>query len=190
MEDLLIELDDIDVEDDEDEVIPGKVGKSLPLTTPTIAPERMPGTMVMYREEVMLTAEAERLFDFSKTKLSPIQQLAIMGYAQRGTKMGAAKVANVPVATLNKWLENDEFMSALQTAMDMVRDTLEEELMRRAMDGSDKLLLEAIKAAKPEKYNKKQSDVNIHGTMVHTWADLAKQAAVDAPAIPAEFEEA
>jgi hypothetical protein len=63
----------------------------------------------------------------------------------------------------------------LQNAVEIVRDSLEEELLRRAMNGSDRLLLEAVKASKPEKYNKKQADINVNGTMVHTWADLAKQ---------------
>jgi hypothetical protein len=57
------------------------------------------------------------------------------------------------------------------------------------MNGSDKLLLEAVKASKPEKYNKKQSDVNISGTMVHTWADLAKQAAEPKVVVDTKYEE-
>jgi len=134
-----------------------------------------PAEPIDYRGAVELTGDAEKLFDFSNTKLSPIQQLYIIGYATKGTKKGACQLAGVPFYVVNKWMDNEEFSNALQNAVDIVRDSLEEELLRRAMNGSDRLLLEAVKASKPEKYNKKQSDINVNGTMVHTWADLAKQ---------------
>lgn len=170
-DELMIELDDIDLE--LDVAVPGKVAKALPLTTPTIAPAP---TGIDYREEVELTRDAGTLFDFGKTTLSPVQQMYIIGFAAKGTRKGACQLAGVPFSVVKKWMEDDEFSEALQNAVDIVRDSLEEELLSRAMSGSDRLLLEAVKAMKPEKYNKKQSDVNITGNVVHTWADLAKQA--------------
>jgi hypothetical protein len=134
-----------------------------------------PAEPIDYRGAVELTGDAEKLFDFSNTKLSPIQQLYIIGYATKGTKKGACQLAGVPFYVVNKWMDNEEFSNALQNAVEIVRASLEEELLRRAMNGSDRLLLEAVKASKPEKYNKKQADINVNGTMVHTWADLAKQ---------------
>jgi len=155
---------------------------------PMIKPSFVPAVGINYRTEVELARDVDKLFDFSKTSMSPVQQLYVMGYAVRGTKLGACKLANVPMAVVNKWMENDDFKEALQNAVEIVRDVLEGELLLRAMNGSDKLLLEAVKALNSEKYNKKQSDINITGTMIHTWADLAKQAAVSSPNKVIEIE--
>lgn len=185
-DELMIELDDLDLEKP---TVGGKIATVLPLSvpmTPTLP------TAIDYRGELELTKDAKALFDFSKTGLSPLQQLYILGFAVRGTRTGACRLAGIPYKVVDKWAENDEFNEALQNAVDTVRDSLEEELLARAMNGSDKLLLEAVKAMKPEKYNKKQADVNINGTMVHTWADLARQAisvGSSAPAIDVSYTE-
>jgi len=189
-DELMIELDDLDVVFTEPEEISGKMAKALPMAAPMTS-AAVP--TMYYRGEVELTKDAGTLFDFSKTKLSPIQQMYIIGFATRGTKTGACKLAGVTYNVVNRWMEDDEFSAALQSAVEVVRDSLEEELLARAMTGSDRLLLEAVKASKPEKYNKKQSDININGTMVHTWADLAKQAMAapsSTPAIEATYTEA
>lgn len=171
LDELLIELD---IEDDEEEEsIPGKVGASLPLTSPTIA---VPTPPIDYRMAV--TKDADKLFSFAGSKLSPVQQLYIIGLAAKGTRKGACELANVPYSVVNKWMENEEFVESMQNAVEIVRDSLEEELLKRAMEGSDRLLLEAVKASKPEKYNKKQSDINVSGNIIHTWVDLARQASV------------
>ena len=167
-DDIFFEIDD-DFEDEGFVEI-----KSAP-TPVSIGGISTPVEPIDYRGAVELTGDARRLFDFSKTTLSPVQQLYIIAYATRGTKKGACELAGVPFHVVNKWLDNEEFSAALQNAVEIVRDSLEEELIRRAMGGSDRLLLEAVKASKPEKYNKKQADINVNGTMVHTWADLAKQ---------------
>ena len=186
-DELMIELDDLDIDLPLDAPsVPGKMTASLPMVAPMSATMPPP---VYYRGEVELTKDAGALFDFSKTKLSPLQQVYIIGFATRGTRAGACRLANIPYSVVTKWMEIDEFVAALQNAVEVVRDSLEEELMNRAMNGSDRLLLEAVKASKPEKYNKKQSDININGTMVHTWADLARQAA-SPPAIEGTYTEA
>lgn len=186
MDELEIEIDSclelVDIE------LPGKVSASLPLVTPTIAPS-LP-VAIEYRAELELTKDAGSLFDFKGTKLSPIQQLYIIAFATKGTRKGACAVAGIPYHVVNAWMENDEFTLALQNAVEIARDSLEEELLRRAMDSSDKLLLEAVKASKPEKYNKKQSDVNITGNVVHTFADLAKMAVgAGSPPIEVTYKE-
>ena len=43
-----------------------------------------------------LSEDASKLFDFSKTTLSPVQQLYVIAYATRGTKKGACELAGVP----------------------------------------------------------------------------------------------
>lgn len=137
-----------------------------------------------YKENFELLKGAKKLFNFDVKKLSPLQQMYIIGYAEKGTKLGACKKARVTYSVVSKWMENPDFVAALQEAVEMVKDVVEEELLQRAMTGSDKLLLEVAKAMSPETYNRRQADVNVKGTVMHTWADLAKQVTIDA-----EFEE-
>lgn len=170
--------------------VPGKTHSALPLVTPSMSGACLP-TTVDFRGELEITRDAKPLFDFSGSTLTIPQQVYIVAYATRGTKTGACKVAGVPFSAVSRWMEDESFVEALNNAAEIVRDSLEEELLRRAMDGSDKLLLEAVKAMKPEKYNKKQSDVNINGTMVHTFADLAKMAvgSGSTPVVEATYSE-
>ena len=188
MDDIELEIEDVD----DDDLPVGKVG-TLPLT-----PIASPGSSLVtvpppydVREDLKLVKDAKKLFDFTDTKLSPLQQMYIIAYATKGTKKGACELSGVTYSVVNKWMKDDEFNQALQNAVGLVQDSLEEELIRRAMNGSDKLLVEAIKAHKPEKYQPRtSSDINIHGEVVHTWADIAKQAAVELGEIKeVDFEE-
>ena len=145
----------------------------LPLTSPKTV--SMPAPFPAKRA-VELVEEPEKLFDFSSTSLTPQQQLYIISYAVRGTHLGALKMAGVTHNVVQKWMENEEFRNALQAAVDMVKDALEEELFRRAMNGSDKLLLEAVRAAKREKY-RPDKNVSVQGQIVHSWSELAREAA-------------
>src|SRR5574343_1062506 len=151
-----IDFDDIEleIEDVDDDDLPvGKVG-TLPLTpiaTPGISLVTVPPPYDI-REDLKLVKDAKKLFDFSDTKLSPLQQMYIIAYATKGTKKGACELSGVTYSVVNKWMKDDEFSQALQNAVGLVQDSLEEELIRGAMNGSDKLLVEAIKAHKPEKY--------------------------------------
>ena len=186
MSDFVIDFDEILVDDtfdigEDDDELEFKPLKPLPTVVPVAPSMSAPYPM---RSALELVANPNPLFDFSKTKLSPQQQMYIMQYAVKGTKMGACTGAGVPYLVATKWNDDPEFCSALAEAMAMAQDALEEELLRRAMNGSDKLMIEAIRASKPEKYARKESkDVNIHGTVVHTWSELASQAKtmLDAP---------
>jgi hypothetical protein len=185
-DELYVELeDDFNFEQFEDSTPKpsAKIAPALPLSKPSIS---TPSPPISYRSVVELTPNAGRLFDFTKTKLTPVQQLYIIGFATRGTKKGASEMAGVPFTVINRWMEDPEFVQALQVAVDVARDSLEEELLRRAMDGSDKLLLEALKAAKPERYNRK-AEVNVSGNIVHSFADLARQA-LSTPVVETEGE--
>lgn len=142
-------------------------------------------------EPLELVGGAKKLFRFDG-RLSPMQQMYVIAYAEQGSKLRACQAAGVSYGVVKRWMQEDAFTEALQTAVDMVKDAVEEEMLRRAMQGSDKLLLEVAKAMEPEKYNRRQSDVSVKGTVVHTWADLAKQVVIDAevveesPPVPVE----
>lgn len=189
-----INFDELEIEIDvEPEYPTGKIARALPLSHPN-SPPPMPAVnlppVFNTKQALSLIEDPDKLFDFSDTSLSPQQQLYIVSYAVRGTKMGACKLAGVTTGAVDKWLKDKEFSQALQNAVDMVQDSLEEELIRRAMNGSDQLLLAAIKAAKPEKYGAKStSDINVKGQVVHTWAELAQQAVKESNMIETTYEE-
>ena len=186
MSDFEIDFDEILVEGNFEEADELEFEPMKPLPeTPTVS--RMMPTPYPIKSALELVANPKGLFDFSKTKLNAQQQMYIIQYAVKGTKMGACTGAGIPYSVVNKWNDDEEFTSALAEAMSMAQDALEEELIRRAMNGSDKLMIEAIRASKPEKYARKDTkDVNIHGTVVHTWSELASQAktVLEAPKEP------
>lgn len=188
-----INFEELEIEIDVEPEYPiGKIAKVLPLShpnSPPPAPISLPPTFNA-KQALALIEDPDKLFDFSDTSLNPQQQLYIVSYAVRGTKMGACKLAGVTTAAVDKWLKDKEFSQALQNAVDIVQDSLEEELIRRAMNGSDQLLLAAIKAAKPEKYAPKStSDINVKGQVIHTWAELAQQAVKESNMIETTYEE-
>lgn len=172
-----IDFDEIYLDIEDGDIPSGKV-KRLPMVSMSEGVALPVSPMYDVREglEFMTAADGKVLFDFSESSLNAVQQLAIMGYAMKGTKTGASRIAGVPYRLIEQWLEIPEFKAHLDTAMSLVKDTLEEELFRRAMNGSDKLLLSAIKALKPEIYEPKTQEMNINANVVHSWADLAKQA--------------
>lgn len=124
-------------------------------------------------------SNAAQLFDFENSSLTAEQQLYIMGYIYYGTKSKASAYCGVPYSITKKWYKNEEFQDCLEAAIDIVGDIMEGEMYRRAMDGSDKLLLEAVRAHKRTKYAPK-STVRHEGEIVHTFADLAKRASIEA----------
>jgi hypothetical protein len=175
-----VNFDDIIVEIDDYE--PDKSSLTLTKVEDSIKRPEFSGDPYDIDETLSLVDDPSKLFDFSDSKLNAVQQLYIVAYATKGTKKGACELAEVSYSTVKKWLKNEAFAEALENAVDIARDSLEEELFRRAMNGSDKLLLEALKALKPDKYQKRSSsNVNVSGEVVHTWADLAKEAAKKLP---------
>lgn len=174
----IIDFDEILV-DDTEEFDDGVFDDDIePLTPQVMRPAgAMTSSPFPMRQALEFIEDPSKLFDFSTTKLTVQQQMYILQYAVRGTKLGAAQGAGVPYSVVEKWNKDEEFTEALERAFEMSRDALESEFLRRAMTGSDKLMIEAIRANKPEKYGRRESkDVNIRGTVVHTWSELAMQA--------------
>ena len=69
----------------------------------------------------------------------------------------AANVAGVARGTVYRWKqESKDFASAWDEALDSGVDRLEDEAYRRAMDGSDTLLIFLLKSKRPKVYSEKQ----------------------------------
>jgi len=85
--------------------------------------------------------------------------------AQTGQVTAAAKAAKSDRTTFYRWREKDkDFADAWDGAWDLGGDALEDEARRRALAGSDTLLIFLLKAHKPNRY-RERSDVRVEGGM-------------------------
>lgn len=81
-------------------------------------------------------------------------------YRGGGTREEAAKKAGVSRRTFYRWLELDEeFRREVDDAKEESTERLEDEAFRRAMAGSDTMLIFKLKARRPEIYRERY-DVN------------------------------
>ncbi len=108
------------------------------------------------------------------------QKIFLATFALTANLTTAAAAAGIPRTTVYKWQEEDEqFCAALNEAREQAYDRLEQEALRRAVEGtqrkrpiivgrevvdyeiiteySDRLLEMLLKAARPEKYRERQS---------------------------------
>lgn len=94
----------------------------------------------------------------------PVRQAVFCDALRRSPIVGAAcRAAGISVATAYRMRKRaPAFAAAWDEALVESVDDIEGELIRRAMDGSDRLLLEANRAYRPELYSPKV-DVNVGG---------------------------
>lgn len=87
----------------------------------------------------------------------PLKHKAIAAYLKHGTVSAACSAAVCGRSTWYQWLNQDELFARLVTEAQAHRkDALEQEAERRAITGSDTLLIFLLKAADPNKYRDKQ----------------------------------
>lgn len=87
--------------------------------------------------------------------------LFLTEFAKRGNISRAAKAATVGRQTVYDWLERDGAFRALFASAEQESiDSLEDEAHRRAIDGSDTLLIFLLKASRPSKY-RERVDINM-----------------------------
>jgi hypothetical protein len=78
---------------------------------------------------------------------------ALDAYRKLGTVVAACQAAGVGRRTWYWWRSEDPaFLEAVHEAEDAVADSLEQEAIRRAIDGSDLLLIFMLKSLKPAKF--------------------------------------
>lgn len=82
----------------------------------------------------------------------------LISFAKCGNISQSAKDAKIDRITVYDWKRDDpEFLAAYEHAEEDAADALEEEARRRAIKGSDLLLIFMLKGAKPEKYRERGS---------------------------------
>jgi hypothetical protein len=91
----------------------------------------------------------------------PKRRAFLQAYAIHGTVNAAAKLADVSPGSHYAWLGQDpEYREAFEFAQVLACDSLETEAVRRAMIGSDTLMIFLLKALNPAKY-REQMRVNL-----------------------------
>lgn len=95
------------------------------------------------------------------------KRLFLEAYAEMGNITHACKASAVPRRTFYHWTEHDEaFAAQVREAEIEAVESLEREARRRAIRGSDTLLIFLLKAARPDKYRDNVS-IKHSGEVVH-----------------------
>jgi hypothetical protein len=84
--------------------------------------------------------------------LTDNQRRFLSAFAQAGNLTAAAELSGMTRQIHYVWLSSPEYRKAFETAKDIGVDIVQWEARRRAMDGSDRLLIFLLKAMKPEVY--------------------------------------
>ena len=97
------------------------------------------------------------LDDFGEMSLKDARQTTVLKAFVQCLKVGeACKSADVPRANWYNWMRSDPgFRATVQQILEASTDELEMEGMRRAMEGSDQLLMFFLKTRRREKYGDK-----------------------------------
>lgn len=91
---------------------------------------------------------------------------ALRAYVQIATVRGACRAARIGRRTWYDWIESDPtFGEQVLDAHEEVADELEAEAFKRALHGSDTLLIFLLKARRPAKYRDKYT-VTVHAPEV------------------------
>ena len=94
---------------------------------------------------------------------NPKQRAFLAAYAKCGNITQAAEVSNVGRRTHYNWMESDPgYVAAFRDACDEAIDVLEAEARRRALAGSDLLLIFQLKALRPDVYRENVAHLHRH----------------------------
>ena len=99
-----------------------------------------------------------------KKKGAVKQKSFLAAFAFCGNVTHACRNSKVGRRTHYDWLERDaEYAVAFESAHDEAADNLEEEARRRAMAGSDTLLIFLLKGARPDRYRERHEHTGPKG---------------------------
>lgn len=114
----------------------------------------------------------------NRTKNTPSKKEQFIEQLQRdGNVTRSCEAVNLARSTVYGWKrESEEFAAQWDQAVDAGVGALEDEAVRRALKGSDTLLIFLLKANKPEKYAERvKQDVTASITVDVEWPREAKE---------------
>src|ERR1700756_5465712 len=104
------------------------------------------------------------MVDWTRRTIQKRQQFLEL-LSESGNVRASCAALNLCRSTLYQWRASDSaFAAAWDSALELGADGLEDEARRRAMAGSDILLMFLLKALRPEKY-RERSQVHIHNNV-------------------------
>lgn len=110
-------------------------------------------------------------------KLTTEQKLFLVAYATYGTVSQACRAVGVAPMTHKKWLKDEHYAEAFNTAFEVVTDKLEETSLRAALIVENvKERMFHLRARRPERYGVRK-DEGRGGDGKVTLADIAREAA-------------
>ncbi len=88
--------------------------------------------------------------------MTPEKETMLRLYRELGTITSACEGTGITRQTHYNWLDNDaEYKAAIKSMDEDCAILLEDAAKKRALDGSDTLLIFLLKAARPEKYRER-----------------------------------
>jgi hypothetical protein len=110
-------------------------------------------------------------------------------YAKTGDLRAAAKAAKISLEVHHQMLEtSDSYRKSFRAAQQQVVDLLETAVFRRALDGSDELLVFLLRAWLPERY-REHTMVEHSGTIVLSESEASSTRGTVARLIPIKKEQ-
>lgn len=90
-----------------------------------------------------------------------IQQKFLKALRETGSVGKAGKIAGIGHTSLYRWRQEDEvFAAKWDLAAELTADGLEDECRRRAMAGSDNLLMFLLKGLRPERWRESRASMS------------------------------
>jgi hypothetical protein len=176
--DILEELTPIDILENDSPMLKGTEIFSVPKAREPVSPFEsgvlLPKGLPLETAVVFIDS-AQALFDLSEFDFH--QQLFLAMYIRYGNKTSACLASATDPRIVRNWEGTKHFAEISYSIRECIADALESEAYKRAMDGSDRLLEVALKAAKPEKYADKKMIAKKTDITINSWAELAKKVA-------------
>lgn len=189
------DLDDLD-ESDLDTLIPLEIEEPVFELTEPKKPKHKRLKLTELEETVELSLAPVPIFDYYKIiespeelvplihdepgKLTPMMRVFLTHYMASGTVSTALKKSGLSRKKFDEAMTGNKlFASAMKNATEAIVDMLEQEGMRRAMLGSDRLLKKMLESFRPERY--RHTAVSVENNMnvtVNNWAELAQKAEI------------
>ena len=103
-------------------------------------------------------------FDFPE--LTHHQKSFLVAYSELGNLTAAAETAGLVRQNHYRWLGEAPYAAAFKIVEEVAVERLEAEARRRAMEGSDVLLIFLLKGARPERYRDNHR-IDLQGQLAH-----------------------
>lgn len=131
---------------------------------------------------VEIVGRSELKPDGTRTRLSAEQDVFLTHYMGCGVVTTALRKSGLTRKRYTQMMQDDAlFIESVQGATEAIADTVEQEALKRALTGSDRVLIKMLEALKPKKFGKSSTVQNLIdgqlSVVVGSWAELSSRVA-------------